>query len=368
MVKLVDLVNCYGTDKGWSYYFLSKNINVTLDDIISNPHVPWCSDGISSNPNIIPSNIYNYPQLPSNLYWDPNGFNTNPNLKFNDILPYLNGNYKLKIGFWYFLTCNKGIKVNNVLDTDYPWYYPSLSSNPNTTLYDIKNNPHIAWNYNNLSDHPNVPFEEILANPQLDWSWSRISSDRRTTFQRVKQNPDKQWSPYWLSSNKSITLDDVLTNPDFPWSIHGLSCNKSITFEQIIKHPNPLKGKHSWDWKCLVANNPYISFDLLYNKSLLPKTATGWTFDLYSCNNGLKLQEVIEHPHINWNFEELSSNKFGTSKNKSLLYKNNSSCNVSDEYGFLFDYFDDKCHPANNNLESNNMKDSQKLSDEWIII
>jgi len=50
-IRLIDVVELF-PNKPWDYIWLSKNPNITFQDVLENPELPWNYDTLSKNPNI----------------------------------------------------------------------------------------------------------------------------------------------------------------------------------------------------------------------------------------------------------------------------------------------------------------------------
>ena len=73
---------------------------------------------------------------------------------------------------WYWISCNKGITMKDILDNpDKPWNWEWISSNPNITMKDINNNPEKPWNWESISRNPSITIKDINDNHELPWNW-----------------------------------------------------------------------------------------------------------------------------------------------------------------------------------------------------
>jgi hypothetical protein len=61
----MELVESY-PDKPWNWYWISKNLNITMEMIESHPDKPWDWECISENPNITMEMIEAHPDKPWN--------------------------------------------------------------------------------------------------------------------------------------------------------------------------------------------------------------------------------------------------------------------------------------------------------------
>ncbi len=126
-----------------------------------------------------------------------------------------------------------------VSSTPHPWNWNCLSSHPNITWENVKedlasDNPH-EWD--DLSENPNITWEivqEDLASPNPhDWNWWKLSRNSNITWEIVKEDLSSNHPHTWiwceLSSNPSITLEnireDLASDTPHKWRWDHLSGN-----------------------------------------------------------------------------------------------------------------------------------------------
>src|SRR5665811_1372669 len=80
-IGLIDVVKLL-PNKIWDYRYLSKNPNITLEDVLKNPDLDWNYVGLSGNPNITLHDVLEHPELP----WSYAMLSSNPNITFQDVL------------------------------------------------------------------------------------------------------------------------------------------------------------------------------------------------------------------------------------------------------------------------------------------
>ena len=86
-------------EKNWTFYNISKNPNIKLEDILNNLDLPWDWNFISMNPNITPDIIEKNPKLQRN--WNVIELNPNLNLKFIEKkFNKINELYRLSQNIW----------------------------------------------------------------------------------------------------------------------------------------------------------------------------------------------------------------------------------------------------------------------------
>ena len=66
-------------DKSWDWSCLSRNPNITFDDVLAHPNKSWNWIFLSANPNITFDNVLAHPDKPWNWYW----LSQNPNITFD---------------------------------------------------------------------------------------------------------------------------------------------------------------------------------------------------------------------------------------------------------------------------------------------
>jgi hypothetical protein len=125
----------------------SSNIHKRLIDfIVSHLDKKWNWGGISKNPNITMEDIDSYPDLP----WDWQEISKNPNLTMEDIDSY----------------------------PDLPWDWQEISRNPNLTMEFIDSHPTVTWDWSLVSMNLNITMEDIDSHPDKDLNWSEISNNK----------------------------------------------------------------------------------------------------------------------------------------------------------------------------------------------
>ncbi len=60
MGTLIQLIDKY-QDKDWKWELLSDHPNITLDYVLTTPHLPWDWELLSENPNITIEHVLEYP-------------------------------------------------------------------------------------------------------------------------------------------------------------------------------------------------------------------------------------------------------------------------------------------------------------------
>jgi hypothetical protein len=148
------------------------------------------------------------------------------------------------------------------LDQHLNWHWHELSSNPNVTLEVVNYAKKAPWNVAALAVHPNFTYDDLMtiAN-KVDWTA--------------------------VSGNPNVTIEMVLERG---LDKYGFSDNPALTIEIVEKYPN-----FPWHWRCfshLYKDN--IKLVLKYIDKEL-----SWIAISYS----MPLQDIIDHPHLPWNWQ-----------------------------------------------------------------
>jgi len=131
---------------------------------------------------------------------------------------------------------------------DKPWYWRSISSNPNITMEFINNNPDkpgAAHPYGAASEKQ-LCADGAAAHPfgaaseKQRWDWRSISRNPNITMKDIINNPDKPWNWNWISFNPNITIEDIINNPDKPWDWDYISMNK-FNYKKLKKFKRVFK-------------------------------------------------------------------------------------------------------------------------------
>ncbi len=129
--------------------------------------------------------------------------------------------------------------------------------------------PDKEWCYEGLSENPGI-LEYALEHPEKPWNYAKLSENLYLTINHILKNPDKPWNQKML---ENISLKDVLERPD--------------------------------DTIFCIYLLPYLS-DLTIKNVL--KTPTNWDFWTISMHPGIKIEDVIDHPELLWNYKTLMQN------------------------------------------------------------
>ena len=129
----------------------------------------------------------------------------NQNITFQDILLNIDKPWN-----FYYLSSNKNITLDIIKKyNEYNWSINELSRNPNITWNDIINNPQINWYYIYLSINPNITIDIVLENINKPWNYYYLSRNQNITYDIIKKNKDLPWDLKGYSQNPNLMLDEL---------------------------------------------------------------------------------------------------------------------------------------------------------------
>lgn len=225
------------------------------------------------------------------------------------------------------------------------WENSCPSSNPNLTAEVVLNYPGL-WKFKQVIRNPAIrPADEILSyHPQFQkWLTSRpfdnLSDHPLLPFEWVRDSPVGKlingelykWNWQELSANPGIPVETILANLQLPWQWEYVLSNPTITEEQVklILSLCKFDSEHYRDRykfkKEFICTNPNLPIEfiiacytlpgLLSRKSTAEELNQGklenfCDWEDFSDNPNLTLQTVLEHPDEDWNWTNISGNKF----------------------------------------------------------
>lgn len=160
--------------------------------------------------------------------------------------------------------------------------------------------------------------------------WIQITSHPNTTMKDIEDHPDLPWVYRTVYTNPNLTMDFVLKRMEFlesemntmsdqentismndnvqewkqlqatapngsVWS--HISCNPGITMKDILDHP-----ELPWDWD-FVPRNPNATIQFVLDHPYKP-----WCWSSVSKLPSVTMQTVLDHPDIPWVWKELARN------------------------------------------------------------
>ena len=115
-------------DWEWDWYNLTKNPNITMEDIEKNPECHWDMWSITSNPNLTIEFVEKYK---GTYGLDPEFVALSPCIS----MEYIEKTRNQLNWIWHLLSANSNIKIEDMeAHTEYPWDLEFVSVNPNLTM------------------------------------------------------------------------------------------------------------------------------------------------------------------------------------------------------------------------------------------
>lgn len=284
---------------------MSENESITLDMISQNKCLKWSYLKISQRKNITVNDIIKYPDIP----WRWNVLVFNQKIPFEYILehsglaltelPFCSENDELYLydelsPTPYNLSLEKILKYKHL-----PWNWSVITTLPFVNMQTITDNPTLPWNKELLSYNQNISLNDIKYYPEINWDYDILSENEHLTISFILENLDKKWNWEILSMNKKIGISIILAHPSLPWNYKSVSRRLDLTPEIIINNPNI-----NWDYGIL-SGNPII--DIAF---VLATPDKKWDFDMISYNPGILPKDIRDFSLLPWNYRYVSENEF----------------------------------------------------------
>ena len=153
-----------------------------------------------------------------------------------------------------------------------------------------------------MSRNPGITLQNIFDNPltTYEWKWYRYES---FLYIPVGYGKECKWNSMYMSMNPNLTLDIVKQHPEIDWCWYRLSNNEGITMQDIVNHPT-----YPWRWQ-------YVSLNINLTMTMVnSRPAKGWNWADVSCHPGITMQDIKTHPHLPWQWEYVIANNFTLDK------------------------------------------------------
>lgn len=282
----------------WLQLFLERDIS----------SIDWTF--ISSNENLLPEMVIQYPSLP----WNWNALCSNPNLTISFITKWMTA----RRSNWFSLSKNPRISVKDVSHhPELPWDWKGLSRNP-TILSDhtfvkehlskmdkeqlVKTMPlsfllehsihyffsHIFWKC--IAVNPTLTAQFVLDNLQEEWYWPSLSCHPSFTPEFIESHPHLPWDWKSIGLNVSITPEFVERHIHKDWDWPKLSQNPRM-IPLVLSHP-----EYPWFW-CIVSSNPALTKELIQQYK-----DKEWNWPVISMNLPFTKDDLDDYKHISYHF------------------------------------------------------------------
>ena len=322
--------------KDWLQLFLDRDVT----------SIDWTF--ISSNENLLPEMVIQYPSLP----WNWNALCSNPNLTISFITKWMMTNRTKRLN-WFSLSKNprittkdvsqhpelpwdwKGLSRNPMILSDHNFvkehlskmdkenliktmplsfllqhsihyffsyiFWKCISVNPTLTTQFVLDNLQEEWYWPSLSCHPSFTPEFIEGHSNFPWDWKSIGCNESITPEFVERHIHKQWDWSKLSQNPRM-IPLILSHPEYPWNWHMVSSNPSLTKELIQQY-----NDKEWNWSVISMHLPFTKDDLDENEHI--------SYHSLSFNKHLSPDMVRHLDSELWSWSHLCRNTMGTARN-----------------------------------------------------
>ncbi len=211
-------------ERKWDWCQLSRNSSISLESIFENFELPWCLSCLAFSRGVSQKDMSHHPSPK----WSPFFAYANSSVHLSEV------NCDIHIDI--FARYNP-----NVIELFHHHLWSSkahvISQNPHLPIDLVHKNPHACWDWYALSNHPELSFALVLCNIDKNWSWRHLSKHPCVSLSYILSRPDLPWIWKNVSQNPSIRFEDIIARPDLPWDWRRLSSNPTVTISHVIAHP-----------------------------------------------------------------------------------------------------------------------------------
>lgn len=226
---------------------------------------------------------------------------------------------------WRRLTLNRNIMLEHFLENpDLPWYRPYMILNSDITLEMTKTHPELEWDFSSEYFHysKKCTLDFIESHPEVEWKWDSISCNPNVTPDFIVKHKDKEWDWTYINVKELFTIENYKKYPEIVWDRETVSLYANLSRELLTEL------HYMFKWKYVLRNNT-MSIEFY---DLIPEHL----WDNHSCCKhmskvkDLTLDFIHKHPHIKWDWEEISENNaFTVDIIDANLHLNWSFCRLS---------------------------------------
>jgi hypothetical protein len=213
----------------YDYSRLVQHPNITIEDILAHPELPWNYLYIYNNPNL------KFHHMPLIKHLVPNDIH----------IPCMTN---------AFYTLSRNATFEQITNHPHKTWYPIALSSPHihkehfpTLLayfrdqYDIRTKPS-TFLLNESFANPNLTFQdflELFGDIVFRYFWY-FKNFTLQDFHTYKSHPSVQW--HYPDFGHILPLDTILAHPDTKWDYYKiLEQNNTLTYEQVTTTPIPLR-------------------------------------------------------------------------------------------------------------------------------
>lgn len=257
------------------YFTRCDDKNLTQENILSNPELPWDMENLMKHPIVTWEFIQNTPQFD----WVPEYFSNNPNITIKII-------------------CE---------NPDVDWIYGDISMSESITMDDIEANIDLPWEFDSVSYNENLTIEFLLAyydEDEENFDFSVIGPGKFITLEDVRNNPYLPWEAHMWLNPKILSVDTVIKNADLFDNV-AITCAYG-TPDNINKYPD-----FNWDKRPKLRD--VTKYPILHNISMEyinNNPQIKWNYKRLSGSESLTAQFIMDNIDKDWDWAAISFNQY----------------------------------------------------------
>jgi hypothetical protein len=299
---------------------LCENKNITLQFIISNPHIKWKCSRILSNISITKSDLRYILGKQFILHGDI--IDTSIIKLSNEHFGYLDKalfplTHRIDGYYQLIITDPSHITITD-LETDNAGKYFLRHAPRNVVIKYFNKLP--ANKKHKICINSNLTIND-LEEMKINIDYELLSCNTNINLDYIIKHKDKQWKICNLFTNEGLSLEDIY------WIIEEFNIleNKHLSYILFARNDLTIKfieylvikyDRNHIKFITNIASSPSFDFkDLSVLKKLIPKI----DYEYFSFNPNLTYEDVINNPTFPWNWELIAQNKFEPLKNNSKL-------------------------------------------------
>lgn len=174
--------------------------------------------------------------------------------------------------------------------------------NPNLNWNNIKYLEH-NWTYDNyyLSMNENITYDIVKNNTNIKWHYGVFSHNPSILWNDFINDKYHGWVTNAFGYHKSVTFDIILNNLDI-LDVRFFSSNPNLVLQNVLDYPH-----FNWDFY-EISKHPNITFEMIIQNKYLK-----WNYNGIFQNPNLSWDIICEYEKkIKWNYNILSLNSIIT--------------------------------------------------------
>jgi hypothetical protein len=241
-----------------------KNPNISMDFIkLHFTMIPWNKSYISARPDLDMQFVCDHPDPPyipgvTVKGWDWYNISQNPNISTDFIDSHLDLPWQ-----WEYMSLFRVLPIDFIKRHQTRWgYWVGLSML--TNLYDIEQNLYLPWIWKSVSMRSDLTPKFIDEHPETPkgewkWDWGNIACRLNMPISYLETHVEK-FKEYGNELSQHVSANFVNNHRDIVWNWDYLSSNPNITMEDIELHLGDEWWKWNWD---RIPRKPNLTMDFI---------------------------------------------------------------------------------------------------------